>query len=525
MARRRRLGVPAGSGHEPPRDGVGDLEGIRAHLDHVASLGADAIWLSPFYPSPMADGGYDVADYCDVDPLFGDLDGFDALLDEAHRKGLRVVVDWVPNHTSSAHPWFHAARRSRDDPVHDFYIWRDPDPERPERPPNNWRRAFGEGPAWSFDSDVGQWYLHLFLPEQPDLNWANPAVVAAMEDVLRFWLDRGVDGFRIDVAHGLCKPEGLSDVPAEHAATPYAELNDEESTHAVLRRLRRLADSYAHHPVLIGEVFLLDPAAVGRYYGGGDELHLAFNFAPSFTPFSAPEFRSRLEEIAEHIESRGGWPTWFLSNHDRPRHRSRFGGSEQRARLAAVVSATVRGTLFLYAGEELALEDAVVPPERVVDPGGRDGCRAPIPWTPRSDHGWALGGGEPWLPWPPRADSSNVASESGRGDSVLALYRHALALRRRRAALSEGSLELLESLPEGVLGYRRTAGEDRVLVLANFAPVEVPLPRRLAPDGELLLSSLGGSGEREPGSAYPEALGPEEAVVVSLTDGSPVAVA
>ena len=390
--------------------GAGDLEGIRRHLDYLVWLGVDAVWLSPFYSSPMRDFGYDVSDHRAVDPLFGSLDDFDRLLADAHARGLRLIVDFVPNHTSDEHPWFVAARSSRSSPYRDFYVWRDPDPRRPERPPNNWLRSFGEGPAWTFDRATGQWYLHLFLPEQPDLNWSNPAVADAMEEVLRFWLERGVDGFRVDVAHALGKDPALPDAPQETAGIPWSGLNDDERTHPILRRLRRFVDSWPHEPVLVGEVYLLKTARVAKYYGDGDELHLAFNFPPMFCPFEAACFKRRLAEAERLLAAPRAWPTWVLSSHDRSRHRTRYGGSERRARAAAVVLLSLRGTPFLYAGEELGLEDAVVPADRAVDPGGRDGCRAPIPWEPGPVHGWELAGSEPWLPFPPGANTDNVRS-------------------------------------------------------------------------------------------------------------------
>ncbi len=500
-------------------EGAGDLEGIRRHLDHVASLGADAIWLSPFYPSPMADLGYDVSDYCDVSPLFGDLDGFDRLVAEAHGLGLKVLVDWVPNHTSDRHPWFLDARRSAASAHRDFYIWRDRDDSEPARPPNNWRRAFGEGPAWTFDDATGQWYLHLFLPGQPDLNWANAAVAEAMEEVLDFWLDHEVDGFRIDVAHALGKPDGLPDAPAGSATIPYSSQIDDRSTHEILRRLRRHTDRAARPPLLLGEVFLLETAKVAPYYGEGDELQLAFNFTPMYSRFSASSFRRRLTEIGEHLGSRGAVPTWVLSSHDASRHRSRYGGSMRRARAAAVLSLAMRGTVFLYAGEELGLEDAVVEGEAVLDPGGRDGCRAPIPWSPAPEHGWSLRGAAPFLPFPPEADRLDVETESSDPASMLALYRELTALRRRSPALRLGDLVLEEAGDDEVLAFSRSEGAERCLVLVNFAgsPRQVSLGHGL----EVAACSGGDSGRSSPGGLFPGELGPEEAVICSWPPPGP----
>jgi alpha-glucosidase len=435
-------------------DGVGDLEGIRRHLDHLSELGVDAVWICPFYRSPMTDFGYDVADYCDVDPLFGTLADFDRLLAEAHDRGIRVIVDWVPNHTSDRHPWFVEARSSRDSPKRDWYIWRDE--------PNNWKAAFG-GDAWTWDEATGQWYLHLFLPTQPDLNWRNPEVEAAMHETLRFWLDRGVDGFRIDVVQGLTKDPSFPDDPPDQVL-PHSAVNDCADTHAVLRRLRQLADSYGGDRLLLGEVFLLSTRTVAGYVGDGDELHLAFDFTPLYEPWDAGAWRARITEVEAEFGRRGAWPTWTLSNHDNSRHRTRY-GSEARARAAAVLLLTLRGVPFLYNGEELGLEDAVVPADRVVDPGGRDGCRAPLPWDGSPGHGWP--GADPWLPWPPGPDARNAADLRSDGSSILNLYRRLTAARRASPALRTGSIALLPS-PEGVLAYERRASGDVRAVLVNF---------------------------------------------------------
>ena len=378
----------ASAGRRP----TGDLAGIEQHLDHLDWLGVDAVWLSPFYPSPMADFGYDVSDHCDVDPLFGDLDTFDRLLGACHARGLRLLVDLVPNHTSDQHAWFRAARSSRNDPQRDWYVWRD---GTPDTPPNNWVAAFTGGPAWTWDRATGQWYLHQFLPEQPDLNWANPEVVEAVHGVMRFWLDRGVDGFRIDVAHGLGKDPALPDDPPESAGMPHSALNDTAETHELLRGMRKVVDAYPGDRLILGEVFLLSTERVATYYGNGDELHLSFNFPPLFAPWDAGRWRRRIDDTTHHIVDRfHGWPTWVLSNHDNVRHRTRYGGSESRARAAAFLLLGLAGSPVLYAGEELGLEDAVIPEDRRVDPGGRDGCRAPIPWdgTPTTAGAWRMRG-------------------------------------------------------------------------------------------------------------------------------------
>jgi alpha-glucosidase len=476
-------------------DGIGDLEGIRRRLDHLVWLGVDALWTSPIYRSPMADFGYDVADHCDVDPVFGTLADFDRLLAEAHDRGIRVMLDWVPNHTSDAHPWFLASRTSREDPKRDWYVWRDE--------PNNWTAAFSDDPAWTRDAATGQHYLHLFLPQQPDLNWANPQVEAAMHDVLRFWLDRGVDGFRADVVHLIGKDPALPDDALELAGTSRVGRHTDEQAHALLRRVRTVLDGYDGDRAMVGEVNLADHDQLVRYYGAGDELHLAFNFVPLLADFDAGTWRELVARIEAVYGAADAWPTWVLSNHDQPRHRTRY-GSPGRARAAAVLLLTLRGTPFLYAGEELGLADAEVPPDRVVDPGGRDGCRAPIPWEPEPGHGWA--DADPWLPWPPHAAEHSAARQRADAGSILHLYRRLLAARRASPALHAGELELLDA-PEGVLAYRRSSGSDERVVAVSFVDAEVRVGLRrwtveVASDGA-------GEGRRFDGR-----LGPTQAVVL-----------
>ncbi len=448
-------------------DGVGDLRGIVDRLDHLDDLGVDAVWLSPIFVSPMADFGYDVADHTAIDPVFGTDDDFDALIDGLHERGMRLLLDWVPNHTSDQHPWFVESRASRDNPKRDWYVWRDPAPDG--GPPNNWIATFKGVPAWTFDEATGQYYLHSFLAEQPDLNWANPEVEAAMHDVLRYWLDRGVDGFRADVVHLIGKGTVLADLPDDLASMIVVAI-DEPFTHELLRRIRAVLDSYPHQPMMVGEVYLLRPGQAVTYLGDDDELHLAFDFRPVHTPWTADAFRSVIDATQREF-AEPHWPTWVLSNHDRVRHRSRL-GSDEAARAAAVLSLTMRGTPFLYAGEELGLEDAVIPPERVVDPDGRDGTRAPIPWTTAPDHGW---GPDPWLPFPP--DAATKAAEAQRDDpaSFLSLYRRLLALRKGSSALRRGSFEWVDVEAPSVLAYRRTHGDESLLVLVNVgdAPAEV----------------------------------------------------
>jgi alpha-glucosidase len=451
-------------------DGVGDLDGLRARLEYLQWLGADAIWLSPIYRSPMADFGYDVADYRDVDPLFGDLAAFDALLADAHARGLRVLLDWVPNHTSDQHPWFVESRAARDSPKRSWYRWHD---GTPDRPPNNWPAAFGGGPAWTWDESTGQWYLHTFLPQQPDLNWDEPEVVAAMHDVLRFWMERGVDGFRADVVHLIGKDPALADVPESQLVGGHLDVvgtHDYKGTHPLLRGIRGVLEEYPGR-MIVGEVNLRETSLIAPYLGDDDELHLAFDFESLGVPWDPVAWRARIAHVEAIMGER--WPTWVFSNHDQSRVRTRLGGSEARARAAALMLLTLRGTPFLYAGEELGLDDADVPPERVVDPGGRDGCRAPIPWTAAAGHGWPA---EPWLPWPPEPAERSVEAQRADPDSILHLCRAILALRRESPALRLGTLRLLDDVPEGVLAYERAHGDDRRLVWVNFGRDPLPPP-------------------------------------------------
>jgi alpha-glucosidase len=448
-------------------DGVGDLRGIERRLDHLSWLGVDAVWISPFYRSPMADFGYDVSDYCAVDPVFGTLADADRLIAAAHRRGIRVLVDWVPNHTSDEHPWFLESRSSRSAPKRDWYHWRD---GRDGGPPNNWRAAFG-GPAWTFDNATGQWFLHLFLPQQPDLNWSNSEVVAAMHDVLRFWLDRGVDGFRIDVVNCIGKDPAFPDQPAKLGEIDRVGIQNEPATHELIRGFRRLVDAYPGERTTVGEVNLGDLPSIASFYGHGDELHMVFNFLPLHAPWTKAAWRDVIERVDQDLPP-GAWPTWALSNHDVRRIHTRL-GSEDAARAAAVVLLTQRGTPFVYQGDELGLEDAVVPDERRIDPGGRDGCRAPLPWEPGARHGWPTP--SPWLPWPPDAGARSAASERIDRRSMLHLYRDLLAMRRASPALRRGTLHMRDA-PQDVLAYERVSGSDRRLVLVNFGGRTVDVP-------------------------------------------------
>ncbi len=486
-------------------DGVGDLAGIEARLDHIAALGVDAVWLSPIFPSPMADFGYDVADYCDVEPMFGTLADFDRLLAAAHARGLRLLLDLVPNHTSDQHKWFIESRSSRDNPRRDWYIWRDPAPGG--GPPNNWISDFG-GPAWTWDEATQQYYLRAFLPQQPDLNWRNPEVRAAMLDVMRFWFDRGVDGFRIDVLWHIVKAEGLPDNPVNPKWQPgqnerdrltQLHSTDQPEAHEISAEMRALADSYSNRTgrerVLIGEIFLPN-ARHARWYGTPErpQVHLPFNFQLIETPWDAATLRALIGEYEASLPAHG-WPNWVIGSHDAPRIAARIG--EAQARVAAMMLLTLRGTPTLYQGDELGIGQVDIPPDRIRDPQhfrqpdldiGRDRSRTPMPWNAEAYAGFSTA--EPWLPlnadWPTR----NVAAQESNPSAILALYRQLLALRRREAALSVGSLKLLPA-PTRVLAYERCDKGRRLTILLNLASQPVAMAWR----GNVLLSTLEGFAE------------------------------
>jgi alpha-glucosidase len=507
-------------------DGVGDLQGIAAHLDYVAGLGVDAIWLSPIYRSPMADFGYDISDYRGVDPLFGTIDDLGTLVRAAHDRSLKVILDLVPNHTSDEHAWFAESRASRDNPKRDWYIWRDAGPAGAE--PNNWPSFFG-GPAWELDEATGQYYLHLFHRKQPDLNWHNPEVRAAVYDVMRFWLDRGIDGFRIDVLWLLAKDQTFADSPPipprEHeldvARLEHPGFEDREETHDIVREMRALVDEYDHR-VLIGEIYLPYERLV-RYYGERlDGVHLPFNFGlVTASRFDAPTVRRLVEEYESFLPE-GAWPNWVLGNHDISRIATRTG--EGGARLAQMLLLTLRGTPTCYYGDELGLADGEIPPDRVVDPQAatgrnRDPARTPMPWDPSPTAGFSPDGVEPWLPVAAGHEQRNVQAQAADPRSELSLFRALTALRRGRRTLQLGSLRLLGGTePDDVLAYVRE-GEDEgehVLVALHFGaePRTADLSAASARPAALLLSTrLDREGEVDLAALE---LRPREGLVISL---------
>ncbi|MFI6785776.1 glycoside hydrolase family 13 protein [Nonomuraea sp. NPDC050383] len=464
-------------------DGMGDLPGVRRRLGYLSELGVDALWLSPFYTSPQADAGYDVADYRGVDPMFGTLADFDALVADAHALGIRVIVDLVPNHSSDRHPWFQQALRGE---RRDRYIFRDS--------PNDWESVFG-GPAWTQVED-GQWYLHLFAPEQPDLNWDHPEVRAEFRDILRFWLDRGVDGFRVDVAHGMIKDDGLPDVGPKEGRqvellgderVPYF---DQDGVHDIYREWRPILDSYPGGRMAVAEAWVSSPERLARYVGP-DELHQAFNFDFMMADYHAKSFRTVIEKSLAEAELVGAPTTWVLSNHDKPRHVTRHGGLA-RARAATLLMLALPGSAYLYNGEELGLPEVLdLPDELRQDPAfkrsgeSRDGCRVPLPWTTAPGCGWR----DPWLPIPEEWRELSAEAQQDDPDSTLSLYRAALRLRKRHPALGGGVLRWLESsvldAREDVLALERSPG---LAVVLNTGEEPVTLAE-LGLSGEVLLSS------------------------------------
>ena len=495
-------------------DGVGDIPGITARLGHIADLGADAVWLSPFFPSPMKDFGYDVSDYRGVDPLFGTLADFDAMVAEAHRLGLRVIIDQVLSHTSDLHPWFHESRSGRANPKADWYVWADARPDG--TPPNNWLSVFG-GPAWQWDTGRNQYYLHNFLAEQPDLNFHNPEVQAAVLADMRFWLERGVDGFRLDTVNFYFHGHHLSDNPARpemsNDPNPY---NRQVHTHdknqpdnvEFLRKFRSLLDEYGA-TTSVGEVGEeTDPVRgieiMAEYTTGGDKLHMAYSFGFLSERFSPSYFRDQIslfESLAPN-----GWPSWSFSNHDVTRHVSRWAASREEepriARLAASILLSLRGTICLYQGEELGLPEAELAYEDLQDPvgirfwpklKGRDGCRTPMVWQVQVPEA-GFTDARPWLPIPETHREMAADRQSEASGSILAHYKAMLAFRAGEPALTKGSIAFVGA-PENVLAFERTQEGSTLLCAFNMSaePADWPLreERRLSPvdtpvnDGEL----------------------------------------
>jgi alpha-glucosidase len=480
-------------------DGIGDLPGILDRLDYLAGLGVDAVWISPIYPSPMKDFGYDVADFTGIHPMFGTLEQFDRLLEAVHRRGLKLILDFVPNHSSDQHPWFIESRSSRDNPKRDWYIWRDPVGN--SGPPNNWLSNFG-GPAWEFDSTTGQYYYHAFLKEQPDLNWRNPAVVAAMHDAMRFWLARGVDGFRVDVIWHLIKDDHFRDNPINpgwrEGQDPFHRVvhvytADRPEIHDVIAGMRAVVDEFDDR-VLIGEIYLPIERLVAYYGADLKGTHMPFNFQLIDAAWHARNIARMIDEYEAALPD-GGWPNWVLGNHDKPRIASRVG--REQARVAAMMLLTLRGTPTLYYGDELGMADVPIPPDRVQDPFeknvpglglGRDPERTPMQWDRSANAGFTTGA--PWLPVAGDYAEVNVEVEDSDPRSMLSLYRSLTALRRAEPALSVGSLRQIPA--EGdVLAFLRRQGGRCFAIALNLGggPGGVTLPEGMAQQGRLRLST------------------------------------
>ncbi len=503
-------------------DGIGDLRGIADRLDHLEWLGVDGIWLNPTMPSPNDDWGYDVADYCGVHPELGTLEDLDALVAAAGERGIRVLLDLVPNHTSSAHPWFVSATSARDAGFRDFYVWADPGPGG--GPPNNWESNFG-GSAWQWHEPTGQYYLSNFLPTQPDLNWWNEDVRVAFDDVLRFWFDRGVAGFRIDVCHAIVKDRELRDDPAvrptdhpevrRRAVRQVFSMNRPE-VHDVLRRWRGIADAAEPRSVLVGETYVLNLDALMPYYGSGeDELNLAFNFLFVHAGFEADELRTIVAGVEEKLPQ-GAWPVYTGSNHDAGRLATRWAGDDpRRARLALLMLLTLRGTPFLYYGDELGLPEVETDWRAALDPvarrtgdptRNRDRCRTPMPWADEPGGGFTTAGATPWLPFGDLA-AHNVAAQAADPASTLNLTRDLIALRREEPALRTGGYAALDT-PAGGWAFRRG---DALAVGLNLSDAALEIA---GIDGAIVLGTdRARDGEPAAGAL---ALGPWEAAVVRL---------
>lgn len=463
-------------------DGVGDLKGIEQRLEHIAGLGCDAVWLSPIYTSPMKDHGYDVADYTGVHPLFGTLEDFDRLVAKAKNLGLRVIMDFVPNHSSDQHPWFLESRSSRDNPRRDWYVWRDAKPDG--SPPNNWISVFS-GPAWQWDETTGQYYLHSFLAEQPDLNWRNPEVRAAMYDAMRFWLDRGVDGFRLDVVYYCMKDPELRDNPPNPGWKPgmpeidtllQAHSNDHEDMAIVVAEMRRVVDAY-EDKLLIGEIYLPLERLMAYYGRDLEGTHLPFNFQLILTPWNAREVKALVEQY-EGLLPQGGWPNWVLGNHDQTRVAGRVG--EAQARIAAMLLFTLRGTPTLYYGDEIGMPNVEIPPGRGEDAWARheaafsrDPQRTPMQWDDSAYAGFSTI--EPWLPLSADHQARNVALQDRDPGSMLTLHRRLIALRRASPALAIGAWSGIETTGE-VFAFERRHGGDELTVVLNFGTREEAVP-------------------------------------------------
>jgi len=470
-------------------DGIGDLQGIIQQIDYLADLGIDAIWLSPIYPSPDVDFGYDVSNYVDVDPHYGTLEEFDTLVDAAHQRNIRIILDLVLNHTSDQHPWFIESRKSRDNPYHDWYMWHDPSPTGGA--PNNWLSWFG-GDGWEYDKNLGQYYFHMFYKQQPDLNWRNPEVRKAMLDVYRFWLDRGVDGFRMDVFNMYFKDEDLRDNPTGvkglRKFDHQIHKNDmsQPEMRLLLQEIRQLLDSYGA-TYMVGETFYSSPDQAAQYIGP-TQLHAGFDFSLLSSKFSALNFRNAINRWVDALEDK--WPNFVLNNHDTSRSATRFHARKDDAQLkvSATMLLTIMGTPFMYYGEEIGMRDIFLWRHQVLDPVSkrywpllppRDGCRSPMQWDDSTFAGFSEQ--KPWLPVHPNNEHRNAEAQSSSPGSLLNFYKKLMGLRKSHSALNAGSMEMIDQDNRKILSYLRRSDEESVLVCLNMTdkPALLEIPPQL----------------------------------------------
>lgn len=491
-------------------DGIGDLNGIRSRLDYLAELGVNGLWLSPIFPSPDVDFGYDVSDFYGIDAKYGTMDDFEALLEEAHRKGMRVILDMVMNHTSDQHVWFKRASSSREDPFHDWYLWQDAAADGKE--PNNWRSVTG-GSGWEYVPAVDRYYFHMFYKQQPDLNWRNQEMQEEMLRIFRFWLDKGVDGYRLDVFNLFYKDEAFRNNPPKFGLRPFDQQNhihdvNQPEMEPLLKKMRKIADEKEGR-YLVGEPFTASSpirmmnvrrAVIAARYCGDDLLHATFCFDLLHSPWNADQFKKAIQEWESALDGKA-WPTHVIGNHDNPRPASRYGDDEKdsRSKAAAVILLTLRGTPFIYYGDEIGMRDINLKREQIKDPvglrywpiyKGRDGCRAPMQWS-HDEQGGFTGNHQPWLPLHPDYTKRNVKRQSQEKDSLLNLYKQLIHQRVQHKIFVDGDLKFIEGLPPAILGYLRSGNEGKAMVLVNFSQKRLLLPLPEAGDTEwsMLLSS------------------------------------
>jgi alpha-glucosidase len=507
-------------------DGIGDLRGIIRRLDYLSELGIRAIWITPIFPSPMADFGYDISNYVDIHPIFGTMSDFDDLLREVHGRGMKLLLDLVPNHTSDKHPWFIESRSSRDNPKRDWYLWHD---GRSSGPPNNWRAAFG-GSAWEWDETTKQYYYHAFLKEQPDLNWRNPEVQKAMFDSMRFWLRKGVDGFRIDVLWHLIKDEQLRDNPVNPDYQPYMATYDEllplystdqYEVHDVVKKMRAVLNEFEDR-VMIGEIYLPIGKLVTYYGVGNTGVQLPFNFQLIILPWSAQKISAAIQEY-EAALPKGGWPNWVLGNHDQPRIASRVG--MHQARVAAVLLLTLRGTPTIYYGDEIGMRDVPIPRDEVQDPQGlnmpdknlsRDPARTPMQWSDEGNYA-GFSNTKPWLRVDRNFKTINVKEQENDDNSMLMLYCKLIKLRNGEPALTHGEYHPVYSDHQLISYIRKIDGADWFLVALNLTPrVTYFRPETLKFEGVVEVSTPPEIEGHTMKDSF--ALSGDEAVVIRLKD-------